>query len=404
MDARNALSQALLGLTQQGNVKHFFAELLVRQRLVLLEEGHDMHKRVETMAVDGASLFIHPSFLLSLTPKSRTQVLAHEAAHVALGHTLPYLWQHVPQYNNAAQWARRTACELTANLAAGITEGVQFLDGRVEQGVTVSSVKELTKLPLPDRATTKEYYELLLPWAEKNAKKLPTMPMDFIIGTGNPGESPLPSGSAPLEVASLMDKLRNAARAAAVSNNAGSDHGTLSEVFALMNKEAETIKWETHLRRAIARTLASDSVSTPFRINRRMPFVYQGQRKLPKLEVDVVVDTSGSMAQDMLNRAILEVEAIAKVVGGKVRLIGCDTKAHVSYAKKASDIKLIGGGGTNLTPGLEATKAKCVVIITDGGHYGPPLKRPKGAEVIFVITGGAEKCDGADFGKVIKAV
>lgn len=110
----------------------------------------------------------------------------------------------------------------------------------------------------------------------------------------------------------------------------------------------------------------------------------------PKLAV--VIDTSGSMSDEDLSWALTETEGVLKSVhqARKVRFISCDAGAHVQSVRKAKDIKLVGGGGTDMRVGIEAAlegkdKAQVVIVLTDG--YTPwPSEPLKNATLIVGLT------------------
>jgi len=111
-------------------------------------------------------------------------------------------------------------------------------------------------------------------------------------------------------------------------------------------------------------------------------------RPLP--DVAIVCDTSGSMTGDLLARVLSEVEALLQRVGlrgTQVRVLTCDAQVHsVKRVSRASQISLLGGGGTDMGEGItEALRLKprpsIVVVLTDG--FTPwPSETPRGAKVI----------------------
>jgi predicted metal-dependent peptidase len=110
----------------------------------------------------------------------------------------------------------------------------------------------------------------------------------------------------------------------------------------------------------------------------------------PVPEVAVVCDTSGSMVDQLLERALNEVEGILTRAGlpsGSVRVLAVDTCVHaVRRASRASQVTLAGGGGTDMGAGIAAAaelrpRPGVVVVLTDG--YTPwPERPPQGVTVI----------------------
>lgn len=110
----------------------------------------------------------------------------------------------------------------------------------------------------------------------------------------------------------------------------------------------------------------------------------------PKPVVQVAIDTSGSMSEKDLEIALGEVKGILDATQAEVTVFAVDT--HVSKKQKVYDpkqIKLIGGGGTDMGRGLEAMaedRAPIAIVLTDG--YTPwPLTKPRGlGKVIIAIV------------------
>lgn len=91
-------------------------------------------------------------------------------------------------------------------------------------------------------------------------------------------------------------------------------------------------------------------------------------------DVAIVVDTSGSMRDHELGDALRETQAIATLVagrGGSVQVLACDTATSKVSAALANKVALVGGGGTDMTAGIEAALAttpapQAIVVLTDG--------------------------------------
>ncbi|MDX6326069.1 MAG: hypothetical protein QOK15_2423 [Nocardioidaceae bacterium] len=113
----------------------------------------------------------------------------------------------------------------------------------------------------------------------------------------------------------------------------------------------------------------------------------------PVPHVAVVCDTSGSMHDELLARALAEVEGILTRAGlrsGGLRVLAVDTDVHaVSRASRARDVVLAGGGGTDMGRGIDAALAlrprpSVVIVLTDG--FTPwPLDPPRGVRVVVGV-------------------
>ena len=118
----------------------------------------------------------------------------------------------------------------------------------------------------------------------------------------------------------------------------------------------------------------------------------------PLPSVAVVIDTSGSMSEDLLSEVVAEVEGILSAVGlrrDRIPVLSCDVQVHnVQRVSSARQIELFGGGGTNMGSGIDAAlelrpRPSVVVVLTDGYTPWPPAG-PKGARVVVGLVGQGE--------------
>ncbi|GAA2847021.1 hypothetical protein Acy02nite_03880 [Actinoplanes cyaneus] len=98
--------------------------------------------------------------------------------------------------------------------------------------------------------------------------------------------------------------------------------------------------------------------------------------------VCVVIDTSGSVSDEELGTALLEVTAIGRAAGGRSRVsvVSCDAAARVAHPLcRAEGIPLIGGGGTDLRAGFrqaQRVRPDVIVALTDGWTPWPSEQPP----------------------------
>jgi predicted metal-dependent peptidase len=112
-------------------------------------------------------------------------------------------------------------------------------------------------------------------------------------------------------------------------------------------------------------------------------------------KVSVVVDTSGSISNEVLQATLAEVVGITRAVGNSkgLEVIACDSVAYPAVrVRSATDVrklKLPGGGGTDMREGIQAalgTKPSpdVIVVVTDG--YTPwPNTKPGGCDNYIVL-------------------
>ena len=116
----------------------------------------------------------------------------------------------------------------------------------------------------------------------------------------------------------------------------------------------------------------------------------------PVPEVAIVCDTSGSMHDGLLARALAEVDGILTRAGLRrgVPVLAVDTAVHaVRRVVSARQVTLAGGGGTDMGRGIEAAaqlrpRPSIIIVLTDG--FTPwPARPPAGARVIVGLLAQA---------------
>lgn len=107
----------------------------------------------------------------------------------------------------------------------------------------------------------------------------------------------------------------------------------------------------------------------------------------PRPKVQIAIDTSGSMSQRDLETALGEVKGILDATQAIVEVFAVDVDvADKQKIYKTDDIKLIGGGGTDMGNGLKAMakdRAPIAIVLTDGFTPWPDAK-PKGLGRVIV--------------------
>jgi predicted metal-dependent peptidase len=137
--------------------------------------------------------------------------------------------------------------------------------------------------------------------------------------------------------------------------------------------------------------------SRPSRRSAALEAVVLPSTHRPAPRVVLVVDTSGSMGRAELDAALAEVEAILARAGlpaSRVPVLSCDTEVHtVTLARRAEDLELTGGGGTDMGAGIAAAtrlrpRPEVVTVFTDGWTPWPD-RPPRGVAVIVALVGTA---------------
>ena len=159
-----------------------------------------------------------------------------------------------------------------------------------------------------------------------------------------------------------------------------------------------TVSWQRLLASAVRRGVADVagrvdySYRKPSRRSSVVPNVVLPSLRQPLPKVAMVLDTSGSMNDQMLSQSLAEVEGVLRGLGvGRrhLRIVCCDAEAfEAQKVMKARDVELLGGGGTNMGAGLEKAaelrpRPDLIIVLTDGYTPWPSAPPPR----VKVIVG-----------------
>jgi predicted metal-dependent peptidase len=149
------------------------------------------------------------------------------------------------------------------------------------------------------------------------------------------------------------------------------------------------------LRAALA--AVTGNVDYTYRRISRRTYALAGERRavLPALQrplptVAVVCDTSGSISDEQLAAALAEVEALLSRTGLRgtgITVLAVDTEVHATTrVRRATQVRLAGGGGTDMGEGIAAASAlrprpDIIVVLTDGWTPWPDDPR-RGSRVV----------------------
>jgi predicted metal-dependent peptidase len=161
------------------------------------------------------------------------------------------------------------------------------------------------------------------------------------------------------------------------------------------------VSWRRVLAAAVRRGVADVAGKVDFtyrKPSRRaaaLPGVVLPSLRQPTPRVAMVLDTSGSMSDAMLGQALAEVGGVLRGLGvgrQRLRVVCCDAQAYAAQRViDAADVRLLGGGGTDMGAGLAAVAAlkprpDLVIVLTDG-HTPWPSAPPPGVRVVVGLMG-----------------
>jgi predicted metal-dependent peptidase len=160
------------------------------------------------------------------------------------------------------------------------------------------------------------------------------------------------------------------------------------------------VDWRQVLHAAVRRGIGwaagqtDYSYARPSRRQSASPQVVLPSMRRPVPRVAVVVDTSGSVDDGLLAQALGEVDGVLRslaVGDGNVTVLAVDAAVQaVSTVRAARDVRLAGGGGTDMELGIQAAletrpRPDLVVLLTDGETGWP--HRPTPVPLVAVILG-----------------
>jgi predicted metal-dependent peptidase len=220
-------------------------------------------------------------------------------------------------------------------------------------------------------------------------------------GNPRPWDEPPPKQGKDGVTAEEKDLIRQRVASDALThhrNHGSTPAGMLRWANSLLTPQ---VNWRAELGAKLRRGIAEITGAVDYsyqRPNRRQSFA--SKVILPNLrarapEVSVVLDTSASMNEELLGDALSEIDGLLSTGGIRfesVRVFTCDSEAgSPQKVRKASDIQLIGGGGTDLNQGILAAvqtrpSPDLLLVVTDGGTLWPESS-PSRTRTVAVLVG-----------------
>jgi len=379
------------------HMRPYFASALFAMHLVVED-------RQATMAVDRSGrIYVNQKFVESITIEQAAWVLIHE-----LGHWLRKHGERAEQLLKGASDEEMAIHRAIGNIATDC----ELNDDLVAEGAHLPGDYVVPKkYGLPDGKLWEEYYALL-----RKQVKPKGAPCDCGSGAhGQKGDYELPSpggsgggdkdgpdggkGSPSTSVPGLGEAEGDLLRKQVAQEiRSAATRGTVPagwKRWADTVLEPPTVPWQKELRALVsnAMTMARGchdySYSKP---SRRGSFagVIQPAMVRPDPDAAVVIDTSGSMGDDLLASALREIQGILRACGQRrIPVLCCDAAVHggVQRVSSALQVKLAGGGGTDMGVGIaeaEALRASVIIVLTDG-ETPWPLRAPKAQLVIGLL-------------------
>lgn len=325
-------------------------------------------------------LFVDPVVLDRWSIQQAAAVLLHEAGHVIRDHAGRAKGLGINEETHE-RWNWAADAEINDDLAR---DGADLPPTPVMPGM----------FGAPNGKTAEFYYSRL--------SHRPTK-WDPKCGSGSHGirsldptldglDSPENAGLSTVDIEVVRRRVAEAVLAGA--HQAGVGHGGWQRWAEAL--ENPVVDWRRHFRGAIKRAVAAESTGSEYTYSRpsrrRVTGVVLPGGKHPSPTVAVIVDTSGSMSDELLSEAWTEVISCLRAVGvrsERLRIYAGDVGAIRFKSSIANRVPLLGGGGTDIAESIRqvlnvSLKPDLVLVLTDG--YTPwPDKPPKRPVIVGLL-------------------
>lgn len=330
-----------------------------------------------TFAVDPAwRLYVDPAVLTVWSVEQVAAVLVHEVWHLLRDHASR--GGRVGVRGRERAW--NTACDAEINddlLEAGLPlPGTPPTPARLRMADGLLAEQYLAELPSSSAR-----------WTVDCGSGVDGVPRPWDDDRGDDGLTPV---QADLVRAATAREVADAARVGTLPG------GWERWASAVLRPQVD---WRSVLAASVRGGLgwAAGSVdhtrSRPSRRGSASPGVVLSSLRRPVPVVAVVVDTSGSVDDAMLGQALAEVDGALQAGGVRreaVTVLSCDVQAGPAQrVRSAAQVRLAGGGGTDLRVGIDAAAAlrprpQLLVVLTDGRTPWPAAP-PSGVRVVVAL-------------------
>jgi len=375
-------------------------------------------ERIPTAAVSltpqGLQLIVNPDFFMNeLKKDERVAVIKHEALHLLFRH----LYRPLIKKGDSKLF----------NIAADIVVNQHIAPWPLpDMAVTL---KEFPDMGLLADQSLEWYYEKLSKLSEDiNKGKASSSPKSSAAleqalnepqqgdhsfwfagggeGFGNEGDEPKLTESFRQTLEADLERHLMRARDQTKPKDWGSLPAQIrTELDQVAERRKPKIDWKRTLRLFASSGYRTEVVSTNRRMSKRFG-TFPGIRIQRKQRIAVVIDTSGSISQDVLTVFFSEIHGIWKN-GGEIVVIECDAKVQQTYLYKGKmPEKVKGGGGTVFDPALDWVRQPrngpfdACIFLTDG-CAGQPVVGPR-CPLLWVVTFDGNTGEHLKFGRTVQ--
>lgn len=388
-----------------------------------------------TAGTDGFHFYYNPDFIDKLTLPETKFVVAHEVMHCVYEHMLRRNGRDPRVWNMAGDY--RINLELKDMSIGRIPTNEKFLNPEFKKKMP-EKAKEIGAEPmclLDEKYRgmfSEQIYDLIKEDEENGRGGEHGDSFDVHIdpnGQGGDGDGDGEGGQAggdgskgPIKVSQedldrLPDEIRKAVLdAAAVAESVGGGAGNVpAGVKRLIDEWTDSqMDWREYLNNVIQSTLKSDYTwQRPSRKSWSSGCYLPGMDNDDMVSVDIAIDTSGSMTEQMLKDILGEVKGIMEQFQDFRMRVWCfDTQAYKVHTygpdtvDELEDFELTGFGGTDFECNWTMMREKDIVpdqliVCTDGYPYGSWGDEDY-CDTVFLIHGeGAKGNVEAPFGTTV---
>ena len=364
-----------------------------------------LDERLPTMGVFASGrLVANPAFVRRLKDGELVFVLAHELLHLALRTHDRARGADRVEFNYAHDYIINDI--LRAELGQAIPAGGLDMPGARER----SAEEIVLEMRRNASAQTKTRVWEGEPTTARRAAGAGDEAGDVLDGTREAELFPDDAGDQQANaerMKALAAKALSLARAMGLAKGLrGTDAGATSQTVAALRGVYRT-PWELALQRWLESVAPGErTFARPSRRGaERTDVVLPGRRREGWI-LNVVLDTSGSMS-DEIPRALGAIGEFCDAVGvDQVRLVQCDaavTADELVPPEALTERQVTGYGGSDLSPALrhlaDDQHVRAVVVVTDGDIAYPPEPMPY--DVLWVLPARGAGAFGPPYGRVI---
>jgi len=402
---REYVRRLILSRIRLLNDNGFFGLLLMHAQFALDIE-------IETAATDGEKIFFSPDFMDELSDSELDFVLMHEIMHVALRHCI--------RTGDRDPFLFNIACDIVVN------SNILLSNNNDRKSITIKKYGESMHLA-PDNKegyeyTVEEVYEMLLKKYPNAVGKGNQENAEGQIGGANGNSTAKGKGKASSwdyhgkwkdaknqdedklnEDNALWNKrIKDSAEAIEI-RKASTGRGTVPLLATRKLKELKQAQtdWRTIIDSFVQEEIVDYSFAPPDRRFEDSPFFLPdfNEKDIVFENVLFMIDTSGSMSDDMVTQAYSEVKGAIDQFDGKLKGLLGFFDAEVIEPQPFCDedtfkvIQAKGGGGTSfdsifnyVNKKMQENPPASIIILTDGYAPFPPESASNGIPVLWLIN------------------